>query len=96
MSGAVATLSLILPEFRSGSRNSSLRGILSVQALLLYCIYETYGIEAYESGEVIRKVGDSSTDKSAVSELVRLFNKEELSILHLDIAIEDFLYDHEE
>ena len=57
------------------------------------CIYETYGIEAYESGEVIRKVGDISTDKTAVSELVRLFNEEELSILHLDIAIEDFLYD---
>ena len=57
------------------------------------CIYETYGIEAYESGEIIRKVGDISTDKTAVSELVRLFNKEELSILHLDIAIEDFLYE---
>ncbi len=57
------------------------------------CIYETYGIEAYVSGEVIRKVGDISTDKTAVSELVRLFNKEELSNLHLDIAIEDFLYE---
>lgn len=57
--------------------------------------YETYGIEAYVSGEVIRAVGDISTDKSAVSELVRLFNEEELSVLHLDIAIEDFLYDHE-
>ncbi len=43
------------------------------------CIYETYGIEAYESGEVIRKVGDISTDKTAVSELVRLFNEEGLS-----------------
>lgn len=58
--------------------------------------YETYGIAAYVSGEFIRAVRDISTDKSAVSELVRLFNKEELSILHLDIAIEDFLYDHEE
>ena len=57
------------------------------------CIYETYGIEAYESGEVIRKVEDISTDKTAVSELVRLFNEEGLSILHLDIAIEDFLYE---
>ena len=55
--------------------------------------YETYGIEAYESGKIIRAVGDISTDKTAVSELVRLFNEEELSILHLDIAIEDFLYD---
>ena len=57
------------------------------------CIYETYGIEAYESGEIIRKVGDISTDKTAVSELVRLFNEEERAILHLDLALEDFLYE---
>ena len=57
--------------------------------------YVTYGIEAYVSGEVIRTVGDISADKAAVSELVKLFNEGELSILHLDTAIEDFLYDSE-
>ena len=55
--------------------------------------YEAFGIAATESGEVVFSVGDISDSFEEVSALAALFNAEELSPLHLENAVEDFLYD---
>lgn len=57
--------------------------------------YEAFGVAAVESGEVVFSVGDITDDREKINALVTLFNEEELSPLHLENAIEDFLYDLE-
>ncbi len=57
----------------------------------------SYGIAAFDSicdgdtASVIHSVGDVSEDYQKVSELVDLCNREQLSLMHLDSVIEDFL-----
>ena len=55
--------------------------------------YEAFGIAAVCSGEVMFSVGDISGSFEEVSSLAALFNEEVLSPLHLENAVEDFLYD---
>ena len=55
--------------------------------------YTAYGVAAVESGEVVFSVGEISDDRDLVCALADLFNEEQLSPLHLENAVEDFLYD---
>lgn len=57
--------------------------------------YETYGIRASDSVGTVRVIGDLSDDRDKVSALAALFNEEDLSPEHLEIAVEEFLYDFE-
>ena len=52
-----------------------------------------YGIALYEEDEPVRVIGDLSADRERLAALIRLFNEEELDPIHLDQAVEDFLYD---
>lgn len=52
--------------------------------------HNTYGISYKE-----REVKDISTDKHKIEKLVNLCNELELSPIHLDDVIEDFLVDFE-
>lgn len=54
--------------------------------------YLTYGIEA-KTGFESKTVKDVTTEKAKIIALVNVFNEEGLSIVHLEQAIEDFLYD---
>lgn len=57
----------------------------------------SYGIAAYANAEedgtatVVASVHDVTTDKQSLSELVLLCNRSELSVIHLEDAVEDFL-----
>lgn len=59
----------------------------------------SYGIAAYadvrEDGTatIVASVHDLTADRQALSELVALCNRLNLSLLHLDDVIEDFLTD---
>ena len=59
----------------------------------------SYGIVAYAdakedgSATIVAAVHDVTADRQALSELVALCNRLELSLLHLDDVIEDFLTD---
>ena len=59
----------------------------------------SYGIVAYANAEedntatIVASVHDVTSDKKALSELVALCNRLELSLIHLDDVIEDFLAD---
>ena len=58
----------------------------------------SYGIAAYADAEdgtatIVASVHDITADRHALSELVELCNRLELSLLHLDDVIEDFLTD---
>ena len=55
----------------------------------------TYGVTVLDHGEIIRSVEDISLDKEKVGALITRFNQERLSPVHLDEAIENFLYDFE-
>lgn len=55
--------------------------------------YNTYGIVAFVDGEMCRIVKDISMNREHVSEMVKLFNSEELELCHLSRAVEDYLYD---
>ena len=57
--------------------------------------YKTYGIIAYEDGNIARRLCDISVDRDKVERMVTLFNEEALSPAHLSIAVEDYLYDFE-
>lgn len=57
--------------------------------------YETYGIIAESADEVVRTIHDLSPDGDKVQALVEIFNEGRLSVDHLDIAVENFLYDFE-
>ena len=54
--------------------------------------YETYGISVYRGDSVIRVIGDISLDRVKLEALIESFNQERLSPVHLDEAIENFLY----
>ena len=54
-----------------------------------------YGIALIADGECVRIIGELCTDRAPVEELVALFNEEGLDPIHLDQAVEDFLYDFE-
>ena len=57
----------------------------------------SYGIAAYADSEedgtasIVASVHDVTADKQALSELVDLCNRLELSTIHLNNAVEDFL-----
>lgn len=57
--------------------------------------YESYGITASRGGKIICTVEDVSLDREKVEQLVKQFNEEQLSPVHLDEVIEYFLYDFE-
>lgn len=57
--------------------------------------YETYGISVFRDGERIRSLSDVSVDREKVERLVAIFNSEQLEPVHLNITVEDFLYDME-
>ena len=57
--------------------------------------YETYGITASRCGKIICTVEDVSLDREKVEQLVKRFNEGQLSPVHLDDMIENFLYDFE-
>ena len=52
-----------------------------------------YGIALYENGIRTRLIGDLCGDRELLSRFVCLLNEEELDPIHLDQAVEDFLYD---
>lgn len=53
--------------------------------------YISYGIDVVENEAVLRSVKDITTDEARLSGLVDLCNKLQLSPVHLDDVIEDFL-----
>ena len=53
-----------------------------------------FGVALYIGDECVRVIGDISPDREAVQKLIGLFNDEELDPVHLDQAVEDFLYDN--
>ncbi len=59
----------------------------------------SYGIVAYAGAEtegiaaIVASVRDISNDKSRIEQLVDLFNRTELSPIHLNDVITDFLSD---
>ncbi len=57
--------------------------------------YETYGIIAADASGDIRIIRDITCEAEKAKGLVDLYNEEQLSITHLDEAIESFLYDFE-
>ncbi len=54
--------------------------------------YTTYGIKL-TCGKNIRTFNDISTDKASIEKLIHKFNTYNLSQLHIEDAIENFLYD---
>ena len=53
-----------------------------------------YGIAAYSTTSpetIITYISDITSDKNSLEDLVNLFNKKKLSIIHLNDVIEDFL-----
>lgn len=60
-----------------------------------YGAYETYGVTASRNGRIICIVEDISLDREKVEGLIKRFNEKQLSSVHLDEAIENFLYDFE-
>ena len=57
----------------------------------LFRTYRSYGIVVRKNGRVIKRVSDVSTDKRAVTELVRRCNEYSLDPVHLSDVIEDLL-----
>lgn len=55
--------------------------------------YISYGITVLKNNEIIKTVTDICTNKTQISKLINKFNTLKLELCHLDIAIEDFLYD---
>ena len=57
----------------------------------------SYGIAAYADAEedgtatIVASVHDVTADKQALAELVELCNRLELSLMHLNDVVEDFL-----
>lgn len=57
----------------------------------------SYGIAAYANAEedgtatIVASVHDITSDRQALAELVLSCNRSELSVIHLDDVIEDFL-----
>ena len=54
-----------------------------------------FGIALYVGEVPVRIIEDVCLDSDRLSGLIRLFNEEELDPIHLDQAVEDFLYDDE-
>lgn len=52
-----------------------------------------FGVALFDGDVCLRAFGDLSPDGKAVENLVTLFNAGDLDPIHLDQAIEDFLYD---
>ena len=55
--------------------------------------YHTYGISVFENGRLTRIIRDVSLDREKVDRLIDAFNEGELDAVHLNQAIEEFLYD---
>ena len=57
--------------------------------------YDTFGIVISERGEAVGFVHDVCADEEKLSDFITLLNTEHLDPVHLDEAIENFLYDFE-
>ena len=57
--------------------------------------YDSYGISVFENGVLTRIVRDISLDRKAVERMIYVFNEEQLDTVHLNQAVEEFLYDHQ-
>lgn len=57
--------------------------------------YETCGVAVLLDGKTITVIEDVSPDREKLAALVKRFNEEQLSPIHLAEAIENFLYDFE-
>ncbi len=55
----------------------------------------SYGISVFENNVEIQQICDISPNEDVVRKLIEKFNMYELSPLHLNIMIEDFLYNLE-
>ena len=55
----------------------------------------TYGILAFSGNRQVANVSDISDNKSVVEQLILKFNTYNLSLCHLEQAVEDYLYDLE-
>jgi hypothetical protein len=51
----------------------------------------TFGIIAVCNSNIVKKISNITTDYCSLQKTVRLLNSEELSPLHLDEVIEEFL-----
>lgn len=57
--------------------------------------YDAFGIAVSERGETVGIVRDVCADKEKLTDFITLLNSERLDPIHLDEAIENFLYDFE-
>lgn len=55
-------------------------------------IITTFGVKFTHKNQ-IRDIADISTDKVLIEQLIEKFNKYNLSVDHIDEAVENFLYD---
>lgn len=55
----------------------------------------SYGILAFCGKRLVATVSDISDNKDAVEQLIQKFNSYDLSLCHLEQAVEDYLYDLE-
>lgn len=54
--------------------------------------YVSYGLTAYDENEqLLQTISDISTSEQAVSALVSLCNKLQVSLIHMDDIVADFL-----
>ncbi|MBE5040484.1 DUF6514 family protein [Ructibacterium gallinarum] len=54
--------------------------------------YTSYGLDAYDENDtLVRRIVDVSPNEQTVSGLVALCNKFQVSLIHIDDIIEDFL-----
>ena len=56
-----------------------------------YGIVVYYDFDEENTAVIVDSIRDITSDKESLEELVRLFNKFELSLLHFHDAVEDFL-----
>ena len=57
--------------------------------------YTAYGIAVCRDGVTVRTLSDVTTDKAKLLALTERFNDCQLEPVHLDRAVEDFLFDLE-
>lgn len=50
-----------------------------------------YGIDVFQNNRAVASIADISTDRTRMEELIKLINRNNLSIIHIYDIIEDFL-----
>jgi len=50
-----------------------------------------YGIDIFQNNRAVASIADISTDRTRMEELIKLINRNNLSIIHIYDIIEDFL-----